>query len=113
MAGRTTFEKNPFCERSLRQGVMMMEALKVRAEAGARSARALAPVETGAYRDGIQADAAIVPGVGAVARINATDFKSNWIEFGSHPKYGAFPAHAVLRRGAERAGLRVRAGIRA
>ena len=71
----------------------------VMAEKVAALAKAIAPVETGRYRDGIKAEKTELG-----ARVIATDQKSTWIEFGipSRNHEGQF----VLRRAAEAVGLK-------
>jgi len=54
--------------------------------------------ETGRYMEGI-----VVRG----SSVNATDWKSNWIEFGAYGRAPPFTARHILRRGAEVAGYRV------
>ncbi len=69
------------------------------AEKVAEVARALAPVESGLYRDGIKAER-----TGRGARVIASDEKSSWVEFGipSHNQ----PAQFVLRRAVDACGLK-------
>lgn len=64
----------------------------------AERAREMAPVESGAYRDGIQINRVNDKGV---ARVVATDQKSSWIEFGNVHQPGYF----VIRSAAESLGL--------
>jgi hypothetical protein len=82
----------------------MVLAMKSRAEAGIEESRAIAPVVTGEYRDGLVAEAGIegTPPT-AKGRMNAKKFTSGWIEFGT----SRMAAQAVLRRGAEAAGLKL------
>ena len=61
--------------------------------------RAIAPVDTGRYRDGIKAEKTF-----GGARVIATDQKSAWIEFGI-PSRG-HEAQFILRRAAEAVGLK-------
>lgn len=68
------------------------------------AAKALAPVETGAYQDSISGVVGIEDGA-LVARVNAFDYKAWWIEAGTEDT----PAFAPLARGAESAGLHVEA----
>ncbi len=99
------FVPNPAIGPILARTPEMMAVLLAAAEAGAAAARSIAPVgATGKYRDGIGAE--VEPGR---ARINANDYKSNWIEFGTGQP-GPTPAFAPLRRGAEMAGLRLTGG---
>ena len=69
------------------------------AEKLAEVAKAMAPVNTGAYRDGI-----IAQRTDGGARVYASDNKSSWIEFGI-PSRGQ-PAHFILRRAADILGLK-------
>lgn len=62
-------------------------------------AQSFGPVQTGAYVGGIKVEES---NGGIIVR--ASDWKSNWIEFGTRTGY---PAHAPLRKGAEAAGLKV------
>ena len=62
-------------------------------------AKAIAPVETGRYRDGIKFEKTPLG-----ARVIATDQKSTWIEFGIPSRN--HEAHFVLRRAAEAVGLK-------
>ena len=73
----------------------------VMAEKVAALARAIAPVNTGQYRDGIVAQKTI-----GGARVLASDQKSTWIEFGIPSRN--HEAHFVLRRAAEAVGLKFR-----
>lgn len=61
--------------------------------------QSFAPVLTGAYRDSIKAVAA-----GGSVYLVATDFKANWIEFGTADN----PPSAPLRRGLLGAGFELR-----
>ncbi len=69
------------------------EQLKDKAERVASAARSIAPVLTGAYRTGIRAESGRV-GPYVIARVNANDYKSHWIEAGTSDT----PTFAVLRR---------------
>lgn len=86
-----------------------MEAtLRSRAEDIAREARRIARSEaydSGAYHDGIKATSGVERRQ-AIGRVNANDWKSHFIEFGTSSQ----PTKAVLRRAAEVGGLRVDRG---
>ena len=71
----------------------------VMAEKIAALAKAIAPVDTGRYRDGIKAEKTFLG-----ARVIATDNKSTWVEFGIPSRQ--HPAQFVLRRAAEAVGLK-------
>lgn len=83
----------------------MLIAMEIRAERIASAARDIAPVETGDYKAGIEAVSGIVDGV-ATGRVNARDFKSHWVEFGTVKQ----PARAVLRRAVDSVGLHLIGG---
>lgn len=82
----------------------MMKFVEGLAATAARSAQAIAPVLTGAYKDSIRSEARILEGK-ATGLVIAEDFKAAWIEFGTETN----PTYAPLRKGAEAAGLTVRA----
>jgi hypothetical protein len=65
------------------------------------AAQVLAPVATGHYRAGINLTMSNEGGL-PMATVNADDFKSNWIEYGTAQ---GFPAYACVRRGCEAAGV--------
>lgn len=96
------FIPNPACERLLAVEPEMLVAMHHKAEETAKIAKSIAPVLSGDYRDGIQADSGFEHGR-ATGRVNGMDFKSHWIEFGTQFQ----PAFAVLRRAAESYGLKV------
>lgn len=101
----SSFKFNPKAPGELARGAAMGVILKERADAAVAAAKAIAPVESGDYRDGITADIGLDEVRGTlIGRINANDFKSNWVEFGTAT---GFPAHATLRKAAESVGLRV------
>ena len=62
-------------------------------------AQAIAPVDTGRYRDGIKFEKTMLG-----ARVIATDQKSAWIEFGIPSRNQQ--AQFILRRAAEAVGLK-------
>lgn len=69
----------------------------------AETAKALAPVDEGDYRDGIEAIWGIEDGT-AIGRVNANWFTSHWIEWGTNDT----PTFAVITRAAEAAGYTFR-----
>lgn len=99
----TRFRYNPAATAALQRTAAMVETLKIRAEDAADQSRAIAPVETGEYRDSITAEAGISKGF-AIGRVNAGKFTAGFLEFGTSDT----PIFAPLRRGAEAAGLSVR-----
>ena len=101
----TKFKYNPAATALLARTVAMVETLGAKADEGAEACRSIAPVLTGDYRDGIVGESGLVKGM-AAGRVNAHDFKSHWIEFGTTDT----PTFAVLRRGLESIGLRVSGG---
>ena len=99
MAGRRadfTFKPNRAAVRKLAKTREMQQVAADRAEQVAAAARAIAPVATGAYRDGIRA-VVVRSRDGFIGRVVATHFTSAWIEFGTiHTS-----ARAPLRRALE------------
>jgi len=71
----------------------------VMAEKIANLAKAIAPVDTGRYRDGIEFEKTTLG-----ARVIARDQKSAWIEFGIPSR--EHPAQFILRQAAEAVGLK-------
>ncbi len=80
----------------------MAAALEVVALPALKAAQQLAPIDEGDYWEGLKVKTGLYQGR-AVARIMATDFKSNWIEFGTVK----MAAQAVLRRACDAANLRL------
>ena len=69
----------------------------------AERARAMAPVVTGNYRDGIQVNK---PNSGSgVWRVYASDQKSSWVEFGN----GKQPPQFIMRSACESLGFKMNA----
>lgn len=79
------------------------------AEQAAARTREIAPVGDyaggGDYRDSIDSDFG-VDAEGAFGRVNAFDYKANWIEFGTEDT----PVFAPLRRAVEELGYEVSGG---
>jgi hypothetical protein len=96
-----SFVPNPGFERLLSASREYVDGLAESAEPGAEAAKAIAPVASGAYRDGIE-----VRVVGRTVFLSGTDFKSGWIEYGTEDT----PIFACLRRGAQTAGLKFTTG---
>lgn len=90
--------------RELRLLPQVQTGLVEAAAAIAAAAYQAAPFKTGHYRDSIKVVA--YPGDGVV-KVVATDFKSNWIEFGTAT---GFPTWAPLRAGVASAGFRLVGG---
>ncbi len=76
------FVYNPTVERQIALSPEVGGVLHERAVEGAAIARSLAPVDEGDYRDGIEAVSG-VEGDSQVGRVNANDWKSHLIEFGT------------------------------
>lgn len=91
--GSFSFTPNPGMEEQIERNPLMYLHMKRRAEDGAQRARDIAPVDEGDYRDSIEGVAGMHEGR-FIGRVNAKDFKSHWIEFGT----SAMQAFAVLRR---------------
>jgi len=95
------FVANPNLARELEREPSTNTALSEAAGQARAEAQRIAPVEHpggGAYRDGI-----VVDEVGGVVRLDATDWKSHWVEWGSVNN----PVFAPLRRGVRGAGFRL------
>lgn len=97
------FRPNRNFDRELQRQASYQARLAQAAEPAAEQAKQFAPVRTGDYRDSIKA-VADAEGV----RVQATDWKANWIEFGSIHN----PVFAPLRKGVRAAGLRFKGGRR-
>jgi hypothetical protein len=96
---------NPRLGLEVARSVPVAELLGSRAAEVAEQARQLAGREayrSGDYQRSIEPVSGIEPG-GAVGRVNASDFKAGWVEFGTKRQ----PAKAILRRAAEAEGYRV------
>jgi HK97 gp10 family phage protein len=101
----TSFILNPQLEKELHKFPAVSTNVDEAAQAIASRARDMAPVETGAYRDGIVVQKSNGKGV---ARVAATDQKSSWIEFGTSTE----PAQFVMRQAVESLGLSFKKGSR-
>lgn len=91
------FRTNPNLSRDISSEAGYKEALAVAAKPAEAAAKSFAPVRTGAYRDSIRV---VIDSKGV--RLDASDFKSHWVEWGSVNQ----PPSAPLRRGVRAAGLR-------
>lgn len=80
----------------------MLQVLEEKARDVASIAKGISPVLTSSYRDGIESTSGIDGGKG-IGRVNANDWKSHFVEFGTSDT----PTFAPLRKAAERSGLRV------
>ncbi len=96
----TRVARNAGLAKDLQRSPELVKIVERAAEAAARNARAVAPVDEGDYRDGIEATVVDGPD-GPVGRVNAHHWTSHWIEWGSAHN----SVHAPLRRGARAAGL--------
>lgn len=109
------FIPNPVGIKQLQNSAQIKGALHEVAAAIAQVAQDIARQEaydTGDYMRGIRPASGIVTEDGvkrAVGRVNAFDWKSGWIEFGSihNPPPGG---HKILQRAAEAAGYKVSVG---
>lgn len=90
------FTFNPAGLEALKRSTGMQRVLLEPAKRIAETAKRLAPRDQGDYIDGIEAEAGIENGE-PLARVNANDFKSWWIEAGTGGP-GPTPAFAPLRR---------------
>jgi hypothetical protein len=98
------FIPNPDLERELHKFPDVVASTDDVANEIAERARDLAPVESGAYRDGIIVQKSSPKGV---ARVLATDQKSAWIEFGNGR---SIHAQFVMRTAVESLGLKFKKG---
>jgi hypothetical protein len=96
------FEPNEANIEALGDTPAMAEALGIVAGQCANNSKGIAPVRSGAYRDSIVEEHGVENGK-AFGRVVAGDYKAGWIEFGTVRA----AAKAVLRKGAELAGLKV------
>lgn len=90
---------NANLEKELHVHPAVMSSSRASVVAIANRAREMAPVQTGAYRDGIVVDP---PNSKGVARVHATDQKSTWVEFGTATQPGQF----IIRSAAESLGFK-------
>lgn len=97
------FVADPFVERKLESWPGLIPHLEDRVQAAESVAFAIAPVETGKYKEGITSDVGYDERGKVLGRLLAKDWKSAWVEFGTEKAQ----AHAVLRRAMEAIGLRV------
>lgn len=95
-----SFIPNRGFARELKAERSYVEGMAAAAAPAAQNARDIAPVDEGDYRDGIR-----VTIDGDEVRIDAMDWKSGFIEYGTEDT----PVFAPLRRGAEAAGLKFKA----
>lgn len=91
------FRKNPGFNQELSSEAGYKEALAVAAKPAEAAAKSFAPVRTGAYRDSIHV---VIDSKGV--RLDASDFKAHWVEWGSANNSPSAP----LRRGVRAAGLK-------
>lgn len=101
-SGKAIFREDLHITQNLNKHRMIGKPLKEKVEEAAQIAREIAPVKTGAYRDGILTDQVLTDGKW-ITRLVGSDFKSGWIEFGTK----RMPAFATLRTAMEAAGLHV------
>lgn len=92
------FVPNPRFEAELKRSTEMRAVVRHGAEAAAKEAKRLAPVDTGEYRASIK-----VVEAGDDARVVAGAGHAGYVEFGTRDT----PVFAPLRRGTEAAGLRI------
>lgn len=104
-SGVSKFVPNPAATQLISRMPGMAGQVLARAKIIEANAKALAPVDEGAYRDSIVAEVG-ADAKGAFARVNAWDFKALWIEFGTSDT----PTFAVLRRAVEASGFRAVSG---
>lgn len=98
------FIPNPKRIAALGRTAQLEEMLKRKAEEAAEVARSTAPVVTGRYKAGIEAETGLDEEGRLTGRVNAHDQKSSWIEFGSIHN----TARHILANAVEAIGLRLR-----
>lgn len=97
------FESDPLAERKLATWPGMIPELESIVAAAAIAARAIAPVETGKYKESINTSVGYDERAVVIGRLYSEDWKAHWIEFGTIKEL----AHAPLRRAMNSIGLRV------
>lgn len=90
---------NPNLEKELHVHPAVMSSSRASVVAIADRAQSMAPVQSGAYKEGIRVDP---PNAKGVARVHATDQKSTWVEFGTATQPGQF----IIRSAAESLGFK-------
>jgi hypothetical protein len=117
LKGGGEFHPNVQLNRDLRQQGVLDDELRRLAELSALGAREIAvrvAFDQGDYFRSIHAGLGRNRNGLTVGRVSADDFKADWIERGyTHESGKRIPGRNVLRRGARRAGLRVRGRRRA
>ena len=83
----------------------MQKSMKEYSDSVAESARGIAPELSGDYVDGIESVGGVDNGM-AIGRVNANDWKSALIEWGTTDT----PTFAPLRKAAEQQGLKLTGG---
>lgn len=101
---KSRYIENPGIMDDISRLPKVVSAIKSKAEAAKTIAQAIAPVNTGDYKRGIEMDVAVNDRGYTMGRVIASDWKSLWIEFGTSK---GFPAHAVLRRAVRAVGGKV------
>lgn len=97
------FIPNPQCIPMIKRSKDLQDSLGSAANKIADTAKSIAPVRTGAYRDSIEGIDGLEKSE-VLGRVIAKDFKAHWIEFGTTDT----PTFAVLRKAAELNGYQVR-----
>lgn len=100
----SAFIPNPAGIFQLAREITMAQAMGEIAEEGANRARDIGPSDEGDYVESIDSGWDI-DADGAFGRIFATDYKANWIEFGTEDT----PIFAPLRKAVESLGLTISA----
>lgn len=88
----------------LTQTPEVLGAIGRKAIEAAQIATVIAPVNTGEYRDSIEASLSVNERGYSIGLVTASDWKSLWIEFGTSK---GFPAYACLRRAVQAVGGKV------
>lgn len=97
------FVPDPLAERKLESWPGLIPELDWRVKAAEVAAEAIAPVDTGKYKESIESAVGFDERAKIIGRLYSKDWKAHWIEFGTIKE----PAHAPLRRAMNSIGLKV------
>lgn len=97
------FVADPLAERKLASWPGLIPELEWKVKSAEVAAKAIAPVETGRYKESIESAVGFDERAKIIGRLYSKDWKAHWVEFGTIKE----PAHAPLRRAMNSIGLRV------
>ena len=104
MAGDVQINLDPGLEKKLHQFPIVTSKVQAAAVLIQAQAKADAPVDTGAYRDGIVVEKSRNFAKSGAYIVKATDPKSSWVEFGNKTHQALY----VIRNAVLAAGFRLR-----